>query len=93
MVYGLVGIVVGLIIIFIVFVCHEYTRKYDALGFQGFMEHLSKSTLLLQVIRSPLVYYFSFAAGGIFGVVHYVYVRRRKTISNNLSEQVEASDR
>lgn len=76
-----------------------YWRNYKFLGMAGAIEYINYdfggwNSSFLRGIRqlSPLIMFLPFGAGGILGVMHYIFVRRRRSIIMDMGESSAVDD-
>ncbi len=98
-IYGVVALIVLLCVVVVAFVVVEgngYWSYYNRFGIKGIFDELSRDFLGLDskfirlISRSPLLTLFApFGAGGILGVFHYIFVRKRRSIIQTIDESLE----
>jgi hypothetical protein len=91
-IYGVVALIVLLCVVVVEFVIHRfdyYWRDYTIFGKSTLLDNFDRdfvgmdSNFMRSIRKNPLLTLLApLGAGGIIGVIHYIFVRRRKSIYN-----------
>ncbi len=99
-IYGVVALIVLLCVVVVDFVIHRcdyYWRDYTIFGKSTLLDNLDRdfvgmdSNFMRTIHQTPLLTLLApFGTGGILGVIHYIFVRRRKSDIQTIEESLES---
>ncbi len=99
-IYGVVALIILLCVVVVEFVVSgfgHYRFQFQWLGVTGLIDVLKEDFVgmdssFMRTIRQAdsLTILIPFGAGGIFGVFHYIFVRRRKSDIQMIEESLES---